>query len=130
VLQVNANSVKNQIDSMLDRTQEGLGKINFASWLDLNFYKELCVEVKNHKGEWENPKRFRNESWDLLVMAQSGLIETKHVGIERLNWSDPPGWAAEWDDNDLVFSPEGGENPIASKKASGYDLAKLAEALG
>ena len=130
ILMVNTNAVKNQVDSMMDRTQEGLGRINFASWLDANFYKELCVEVRNHKGEWENPKRFRNESWDCLVMAQAGLLETRHVGIERLDWTDPPGWAADWDENDLVFKADGGDNPIASKRAAVYDLATLAQSLG
>jgi phage terminase large subunit GpA-like protein len=130
ILLVNANSVKNQIDSMLEREGEFTGRVNFASWLEINFYKELCVEVKNHKGEWENPKKFRNESWDLLVMTQAMLIETKHVGIERIDWSDPPGYAQEWDDNDLVFTPDGGETPIASVKKKDYDLSKIAQSLG
>ena len=130
VLMVNTNTLKNQIDSMLEREVEGTGKIFFPDWLEINFYKELCVEVKNYKGEWENPKKFRNESWDLLVMAQALLIESKHVGIERLDWSDPPGYAEEWDSNDLVFSPDGSANPIASEKKSTYDLSKLAETLG
>lgn len=131
VLLVNSNAVKNQMDSMLDRDGESLGRINYPSWLEINFYKELCVEVKNAKGEWENPKKFRNESWDLLVMTQAVCLETRHVGIERMDWQDPPGWAAEWDDNDLVFQPDGGgENPIASKAGAVYDLAKLAADLG
>ncbi|MGI9507008.1 MAG: phage terminase large subunit family protein, partial [Geminicoccaceae bacterium] len=59
VLFVNTNIVKNQIDAMLEREKDHGGKIHFPSWLEIGFFKELCVEVKNLKGEWENPKRFR-----------------------------------------------------------------------
>lgn len=130
VLMVNTNIVKNQIDSMLEREEDGSGRLYFPDWLEIGFYKELCVETKNHRGEWENPKGFRNESWDLLVEVQAALIETRIVGIERINWSDPPEWALEWDDNPLVFSPEKEGKPIASRKIESYDLSRLAGELG
>lgn len=130
VMIVNVTPIKNQIDAMLDRDRPMAGQINFPDWLDLNFYKELCVEVKNHKGLWENPKSFRNESWDLLVMAQALLIERRHVGIERIDWTDPPSWAAEWDENDLVFNPKTDQEPFAKKADPAYDLSALAEKLG
>jgi phage terminase large subunit GpA-like protein len=130
VLQVNVTPIKNQIDAMLERDKLFSGKINFAHWLDINFYKELCVEVKDHTGVWQNSKGFRNESWDLLVMTQALLIERKHVGIERIDWSDPPSWASEWDSNDLVFDPAVDKEPFAKKSTTTYDLAKLAETLG
>lgn len=130
VMFTNTNSLKNQIDSMLERKLDGTGKIHYADWFDIDFFKELCVEVKNHKGEWENPKRFRNESWDCLVMMQAGLIETRHIGIEVIDWSDPPNYALEWDLNELVFDPVESENAIASESQTDYDLSKLAETLG
>lgn len=130
VMLVNVTPIKNQIDAMLDRDKPMAGQINFPDWLDINFYKELCVEVKNHKGVWENPKSFRNESWDLLVMAQALLIEHRHVGIERIDWSDPPTWATEWDVNDLVFNPKTDHEPFAKKADPAYDLGALAEELG
>jgi phage terminase large subunit GpA-like protein len=129
-MQVNTTPIKNQIDAMLERDKTFSGKINFAHWLDINFYKELCVEVKDHTGVWQNPKSFRNESWDLLVMAQALLIERRHVGIERIDWSDPPAWAGEWDENDLVFDPSTDKEPFAKKKTNDYDLAQLAQTLG
>lgn len=129
VMFVNANVVKNQIDAMLDREKEHGGKVHFPNWLEINFYKELCVETKNHKGEWENPRSFRNESWDLLVMTQALLIEPKHVGIERIDWSSPPSWAEEWDQNDLVFEPQKESSPVANKAHRKYDLGALAKSL-
>ncbi len=130
VMQVNVTPIKNQIDAMLDRDKTLTGRVNFAHWLEINFYKELCVEVKNHKGVWENPKSFRNESWDLLVMCMAMLIERRHVGIERIDWSDPPAWAAEWDVNDLVFDPRVEKEPFAKSEGTEYDLEQLAQTLG
>jgi len=130
VLLVNVTPLKNQIDAMLDRDKPMAGQINFPDWLDINFYKELCVEVKNHKGVWENPKSFRNESWDLLVMAQAVLIERRYVGVERIDWTDPPSWAAEWDVNDMVYDPVTQKQPFAKKAEDDYDLDNLAEQLG
>ncbi|MGI9503229.1 MAG: terminase gpA endonuclease subunit, partial [Geminicoccaceae bacterium] len=112
-----------------EREKDHGGKIHFPSWLEIGFFKELCVEVKNLKGEWENPKRFRNETWDLLVMTQAMCLETKHVGIERVDWSSPPAWAEVWDSNDLVYNPTISTKPFANKKASDYDLAELADKL-
>ena len=130
VMLVNVTPIKNQIDAMLERDKTHTGKINFPHWLDINFFKELCVEVKDHKGVWQNPKKFRNESWDLLVMAQALLIERRHIGIERIDWSDPPSWAQEWDANDLVFDPSKDKEPFAPEPVSAYDLGQLAETLG
>ena len=128
VLLVNTNAVKNQIDSMLDRENLGTGKINFPNWLGLDFYKELCVETKDIKGQWVNPRNFKNESWDLLVMAQALLIERRHIGIETIDWGDPPGWACEWDENPLVFEKDG--ESILESQREGPGLEQLAEILG
>lgn len=134
VLQVNVTPVKNQLDSMLDRENVGTGRVNFASWLDLNFYKELCVETKDLKGIWQNPRGFRNESWDLFVMAISLLLERRHVGIERFDWDEPPTWAREWDDNDLVFMPEPDDEakvePFTTSRRELGALRNLARTLG
>ena len=131
VLSVNVTPIKNQLDSILDRTDPGTGRINFPDWLDLNFFKELCVEQKDEKGVWQNPNNFRNESWDLFVMALSLMIDRRHVGIEQLRWEKPPSWAAPWDDNDLVFRPGGDDTPLRpKKKKSGVSLAELAKRVG
>ena len=131
VLWINTDAVKNQVDQMLNRTVRGSGMIHFPEWLPVNFYKELCVETKNHKGQWENPRGFRNESWDLLVYCEAGLISAKHVGLERIDWTDPPLWAAPWDENDLVFTPQGaGGKPFDNARKPRYTLADLAAKLG
>lgn len=127
VLFVNSNTVKDTVNHMLDRTEAGGGRINFAKWLPDWFYTELTVEIKTPKG-WENPKSFRNESWDLLVMCVA-LCISPLIRLEVVVWDDPPGWADEWDHNDLVFSPAVEPNRFAHEKKAPYDLSKLAEIL-
>ena len=126
VLSVNVTPMKNHLDSILDRQDLGSGRVNFPDWLDANFYKELTVEVKDIKGIWQNPRNFRNESWDLFVMALAILVDRSIIGLEEIDWSDPPVWADEWDHNELVFS---GERPAGKAVAAGSSLADLAKDL-
>lgn len=130
VLYTNVTPIKNHLDAILDRLDAGTGRINFPDWLDLDFYKELTVEQKNLKGVWENPRNFRNESWDCFVMALAVMLERRHVGIETVRWTKPPGWARPWDDNDLVFNPKGGDDPRKPKKRRAGALAELARKVG
>ena len=129
VLLVSSDSVKNQIDGMLDRKRVDTGRVNFPKWLKLDFYKELVAEVKDEKGRWVNVHNVANESWDLLCMAQALLLDPRHVNIERLHWDDPPDWAAEWDDNDLIFEADE-KSPFAQERKAEYTLAQLAQQLG
>ena len=125
VLMLNSNVIKDQLRGKFEIT-EGAGRIITPKWLPNWFYTELTVEVKTAKG-WENPKRLRNESWDLLYYC-IGIMLSKHVNIERINWEDPPSWAAEWDKNDLVFHPEG-KRPFEIQEDDDVSLAELGEDL-
>lgn len=128
VLLMNTNMLKDTLDKMLDRTEAGGGRINFPDWLDDNFFTELTVEVKDAAKGWINPRKYRNESWDLLVYYLAGTL-TKIIGLEHLNWEQPPGWAEEWDDNDLVFDPAEKEKPFVAEVKPKKDLSSLAENL-
>jgi phage terminase large subunit GpA-like protein len=128
VLFLNTNSLKDTLDKLLDRRDPHGGRINFPKWLPDTFYTELTVEVRTPKG-WENPKRFRNESWDLLYYCIGAMI-SKHIGVERPGfWDDPPKWAEEWEHNDLVYNPKTSAVPFESKPRESYDLAALAAQL-
>lgn len=126
VYEINTQMLKDNIDKMLDRTDPG-GRINFPDWLDDNFYTELTVEVKDPIKGWTNPKKYRNESWDLLVYTKAATLMSQ-VNIENVNWANPPSWAADWDDNDLVFDPEIDDKPFQVKKPK-RNLADLAASL-
>lgn len=128
VLFLNSNLLKDAVDKMLDRTEARGGRINFPSWLPDNFYTELTVEHRDPAKGWLNPKKYRNESWDLLVYAYaSGL--TRQIGIEHIDWNHPASWAQEWDKNDLVFDPAKQNKPFENEAKSNYDFAALADKL-
>ena len=128
MLFLGSNLLKDAVDKMLDRTEARGGRINFPNWLPDTFYTELTVEVRLPNGKWDNPNNYRNESWDLLSYAfASGL--TQQIGLEFIDWNSPPGWAAEWDKNDLVFNPTAQTTPFEKTTAPKYDLGKLADDL-
>jgi len=131
VLMMNTNILKDMVDHRLDRKEPG-GRFCFPKWLDQNFYIELTVEVKDSKKGWINPKRFRNESWDLLAYCQAATL-TPMIALEHMNMADPPSWAADWETNDMIFNPTKQEKPFEAKRATNdslVTLAKLAESLG
>lgn len=131
VMLINTNTLKDMVDHRLDRKEPG-GRFCFPHWIDTNFFIELTVEVKDAKKGWINPKRFRNESWDLLAYCMATTL-TPMIGLEHMNMADPPSWAAEWDHNDLVFNPAVAVKPYEAKKSADQGLealAKLAESLG
>ena len=126
VLLVNSNLVKDQASAMLGRTEAG-GMVRFPAWAPDWLYTQLTTEIRTAKG-WENLSRKRNEAWDLLVYALAICLHSS-VRLEQIDWEKPPIWAADWDENDLVFS---GSRTVAARdgddEADG--LAALAEKLG
>lgn len=126
VLVINTNALKDQLNVMLDRKEAGGGKINFPDWLPDWFWAEMVAETRTANG-WENPLRARNEAWDLLVYAIA-ISLYKPIRVEHMDWDNPPSWAAEWDDNDLVFEPEK-EKSVIEAKGSTYSLQELSQLL-
>jgi len=126
VLLLNGTLLKDQLNTMLDREEPFGGMIRFPDWLPDTYYAELTAEVRTEKG-WENPRKLRNEAWDLLVYCLA-LCRSHFIRAEHLDWESPPGWAADWDDNDLVAG-EGDNKPFEVSTSGGYDFRKFAEAL-
>lgn len=124
VLFINSDMVKDMVSNMLDRDTPG-GQIEFPSWLPDTFYAEMLAEVRTDKG-WENPTRARNEAFDLTVYCVA-LLLCPRVGIERVRWEEPPSWAADWDENDLVVAPDG-ERRFTAKRSE-VSLEELGAAL-
>ena len=89
-------------------------------------FTELCVEVRTTKG-WENPNEARNEAWDLSYYFL-GLCVSALLGIEQVNWEQPPAWLADWDDNTFVTAPNE-QKRFVQKQATSYDFGKLAASL-
>lgn len=128
VMMLNTDLLKDQVDGLLNRTAEFSGRIVFPDWLPDTFFTELTVEVRTVKG-WENPKKLRNEAWDLLVYDYGLGLLPRHVGAESLDWENPPDWAEDWDRNPMVFGEAAPAPFVPEAKSSTFDLAKLAESL-
>lgn len=126
VLLINGNLLKDQLNTMLDRVDPYGGMIHFPDWLPDTFYTELTAEIRTEKG-WENPRKLRNEAWDLLVYTLA-LCRSHFIRAEFIDWENPPSWAAEWDTNDLIFDPDVNK-PFEKQPRGGYDFSKYAEAL-
>jgi len=95
--------------------------------LELDFYKELCAEIKNpQNGKWENPKKLRNESTDLIDYCYAGCIFFR---IEKMDWDNAPKWAGPWDENPLVVSTED-DSPTRPAQEDTGNLDKLKQLAG
>lgn len=126
VLLLQSNLLKDDLDGRLDCMEPGKGMYRFPDWLSDQFFAELCVEIRTDKG-WENQSGQHNEATDLSYYC-IGMCVSELLRVEGINWNDPPGWAAEWDKNDLVRTPES-ETPFANSLKSGFDFASFGKAL-
>lgn len=126
VLLFNPNLIKDDLNGRLDCMEPAKGMYRFPDWLSDSFFSELCVEVRTDKG-WENLSGQHNEAWDLSYYC-IGLCVSELIRVEHLKWQEPPGWAAEWDKNDLVRKVE--QNvPFSNRLKSSYDFSSFGKAL-
>lgn len=130
LLETATNDLKDQLDSLLAREDTGTGMIRYPDWLPFSFYRELCSEtLDTKKNEWVKAGRRKNEAWDLLVMCMAFCLVRAQVDLERIDWTDPPSWAAPWDGNDLVFDPAKSISPLIGEPEESKSLADLAGSL-
>ncbi|PBB41811.1 hypothetical protein CK222_21910 [Mesorhizobium sp. WSM3866] len=140
VILLNSNLMKDRVSNMMarrvgDESEENAGAIlRYPDWMPDWFYNQLTTEIRTEKG-WENPLKRRNEAFDLAYYALGlairpfeEMVPYVTFNIDRLDWENPPGWAAEWDENDMVY---GGAAPAASEpvKEESKSFAALAEKL-
>ena len=101
VMMFNSNLLKDMLNNRLDCVDVGKGMISFPDWLPIDFFQELCVEVRKANG-WKNVSGLRNESWDLLYYCL-GAAHSPLMKIDRVDWQHPPAIFADWKDNPLVY---------------------------
>ncbi len=112
VLMLNPTINKDDLNNRLDVVLPGYGMIHLPSWLispvkteDMSwFFGELTSETRVPGKGWEKVAR-RNEAWDLFYYA-IGACASSLLNVERLDWTNPPPFAAPWDDNPLVIGRE------------------------
>lgn len=126
VMMINVNAAKDLVNNMLGRLEPGGGMVYFPAWLPDWWYVELTAESRTAKG-WVNPGNRRNEAFDLLVYCMA-LCHSSKIRMPFIDWTNPPPWADEWDNNDMVGQGDNFRFEIHPKGDS--SLKDLAEKLG
>ena len=123
VLFLASNTLKDQLDNMVGRITPGGGQIRWPSWLPDEFFIELCAEIRNLKG-WQNPRRHRNEAWDLLYYCLGVLAWYQ---LDRWDWANPPTWALPAHEGNTlcqIIEPDAPQAPkFAPKPAEVHNVA-------
>jgi phage terminase large subunit GpA-like protein len=123
VMLLNVNLLKDDLAGMIERATVDGGSLEWPAWLPDNWYEEMCAERRTDKG-WENPRKARNEAWDLATYLLGVL---RHKKVDRINWEAPPSFA-EVPEKNAHFSPA--NKPVAEPKKGSYNkLADLAAKL-
>lgn len=112
VLMLNPTINKDDLNNRLDVMLPGYGMIHLPSWLisavkaeDMSwFFGEMTSEMRTPGKGWEKIAR-RNEAWDLFYYC-IGACASSLLNVEKLDWTNPPPFAAPWDDNPLVIQRE------------------------
>lgn len=125
VLILNTNLVKDALNNMVERGVSDGATFAWPDWLPDEWFAEMCAERRTPKG-WENPRKARNEAWDLAAYAIAICL---HKKIDRMNWTLPG----------LTIAAERPKNPhfvatvtqptVANSAAGSYSLARLASEL-
>jgi phage terminase large subunit GpA-like protein len=133
VVFLNSDTLKDTVSGMLGRIEAEGGRINFPIWYDERgkqedlgwLYSQLTAEIRTDKG-WQANGGRRNEAFDLLYYT-IGLCLDPRIALEKIDWFNPPKWAEEWDQNNLVF--DGNEGPRFAPQVRKTDLAALGDLL-
>lgn len=94
VLICNSTMLKDDVMSKVWRESPGPGYFHFPDWLPTSFYDELTAEVRGDK-RWADTGK-PNESLDLSYYSEACAV---HLRADRIDWTKPPMWAADWDSN-------------------------------
>lgn len=104
----NPNLFKDDLSGQLQTAMPGPGYVHVPAGLKSKaephvWFEQLVSEHVLSNGRWEKVQpHVRNEALDLMVMNQ--VIAHLH-GLARIDWANPPAWAADWDENPNVFNP-------------------------
>lgn len=127
VLMINSNLMKDSLNGRLDVVVPGKGMYHLPTWASDQVFSELCAEHRTEKG-WECPSHARNETWDLAYYMLGLCVSGQVLNMESVEWDRPPAWAADWDENCLVYDPEP-KDDIDARQDRGYSFSDFAKAL-
>lgn len=109
ILFFNPSAAKDALAAQLARAEAGPPAVHFPAGLLAKepphpFFEQLCAERRLDSGRWEKiDSHARNEVVDLMVGCDS--VALLH-GLHRLDWANPPAWAAPWETNSMIVKPE------------------------
>lgn len=105
---LNSNVLKDGAARLLRGTNPERDYMRFpeAHALPEGFFEEYGAE-KRTAGVWTK-ERPRNEAFDAAYVIRALRLL---VGGEKIDWNNPPAWAAPWDRNDLVITAPGHAAP-------------------
>ena len=126
VLMLNSNVLKDALHARLDCVEPGKGMFRYPNWLPDWWYQEMCAEERTTKG-WEKRPHAKNEAWDLAYYCL-GVCASSLLLVEKLDWANPPLWAAEWNRNSMVSLPNQPRR-FAEPAAPQSNFKRLAEQL-
>lgn len=140
VILMNPNLMKDRVSVMMARRVEEEGQdetfggmLRFPEWMPAWFYAQMTTEIRTPKG-WENPRKRRNEAFDLAYYALGLAIRPIEANVpyvtfnlDRIDWDNPPIWAAPWDENEFVLGAATEVAPTDAPKRK--TLAELAQSL-
>lgn len=96
LLLVDTDAIKDVIASDLARENPGPGYLHVPAWASASVLDELTAETRTAKG-WVALGRKQNETLDLSVYGEAAWILP--LRADKINWTNPPPWAREWDEN-------------------------------
>ena len=114
----NANAFKDAVHAQLTMANPGELYVHIPAalrgpWPDQDragtpphrWFAQVTAEQRDGQGRWDRKSAgAANEAWDLLVMTQA----VAYLHASRVDWRRPPVWAAEWDSNTMVRTPDTG----------------------
>lgn len=110
VARFNPNLFKDDLAAQLERAEPGAWFVHFPDGLKdragppHSWFEQLVAERRLPTGAWQKAASgARNEAGDMMV--GSHVLARLH-GVGRIDWDNPPAWAAPWDENPLVGLPE------------------------
>lgn len=109
----NVNELKDTLAADLERTAPGPGYWHIPRWMDDAHVRELTAEVRTSAGWRKTSHAAKNESIDLCVYAEAAYLRLQG---ERIDWDNPPAWAAEWDRNSEVSAGNGAPQPTITRR--------------
>lgn len=108
VLLLNTNLLKDTLAADLERQSPGPGYWHLPQWMDAAHVRELTAEVRTAKG-WRKPTNAtKNESTDLCCYGEGAYLR---LAGDKIDWHNPPAWAAEWERNSEVSAGSDAPEP-------------------